>query len=106
MPERLDRVQVVSWNGTVVETTTAGRDAVFRQLIRHAEDVGHELRTYGLLAFATAVDASGPVNLDRYDAASVLSAIRALAEQAGGVNHLEPGLAELQRVLDRELRAA
>jgi hypothetical protein len=103
--ERRDRVQVVTWNGTVVEITSAGRDAIAAQLIRHREDVTYETRVYGLEAFLMA-DANDPVNLDRSDAASVIVAINVLAERAGGARHLEPGVAELQRKLDTELRAA
>jgi len=99
VPEQSARVRVVSYNGTVVEISSAGRDAIVAQLNRL------ELSVSALRAFERG-GASGPVNLDQRGEASVIDAISALAKRVGGDSHLEPGVAKLQRTLREELHAA
>jgi hypothetical protein len=82
-----------------VEISWASRKAIVHEL--H----GLELSAVALRAFETA-GASRPVQLDRRSIAAVIDAINVLAERAGGVRHLEPGVAKLQRKLSKELRAA
>jgi len=99
VPERTDRVQVATTRHGSVEISWASRKAIVHEL--H----GLELSAIALRAFETA-GASRPVQLDRRSIAAVIDAINVLAERAGGVRHLEPGVAKLQRKLSKELRAA
>jgi hypothetical protein len=98
VPEGHDRVPVVTSNGTLVEISIASRDAIVAWM-QHRERMES-----AICAFETA-SGSGAVDLDWRDGAAVLDAIRALEERVGGAGHLEPGVAELQRTLDREWRA-
>jgi hypothetical protein len=98
VPERLDRVEVATRDGSV-EISWAGRKAIVHEL--H----GLELSAVALRAFEEA-GASRPVQLDRLSIAAVIDAINLLARRAGGVRHLEPGVAKLQRKLIKELHAA
>jgi hypothetical protein len=98
VPERLDRVQVATRHGSV-EISWASRKAIVHEL--H----GLELSAVALRAFESA-GASRSVQLDRLSIAAVIDAINLLAKRAGGVSHLEPGLAKLRRKLIEELDAA
>jgi hypothetical protein len=98
VPGRIDRVLVVTRYGSV-EISWASRAAIVHEL--H----GLELSAVALRAFEAA-GASRPVQLDRPSIAAVIDAINVLAERAGGVRHLEPGVAKLQRKLIKELRTA
>ncbi len=99
------RIQVVTCNGSVVEISSASREAIVAQLQRHRQEVGFELRIEALDAFERA-GASGPVKLGRDDLASLIDAINALAERVGGASQLESGVGELQRKIVKELRPA
>ena len=98
VPERLDRVQVATGQGSV-EISWASGAAIVRELHQN------ELAGAALRAFEAA-GASRPVQLERSTWAAVIDAINVLAERAGGVRHLEPGVAKLQRTLTTELHAA
>lgn len=98
VPQHLDRVRVATRHGSV-EISWAGSQAIVHVLHQN------ELSRTALRAFE-AVGASQPVQLDRMGIANVIDAINVLAEKAGGVRHLEPGLAKLQRELTKELYAA
>jgi hypothetical protein len=98
VPECLDRVQVATRHGGV-EISWASRKAIVHEL--H----GPELSAAALRTFEE-VGASRRVQLDRLSIATVIDAINVLAERAGGVRHLEPGVAKLQRKLIKELHAA
>ena len=87
VPERIDRVQVTTRHGSV-EISWASRQAIVHEL--H----GLELSAVALRAFE-ATGTSRPVQLDRLSIAVVIDAINVLAGVAGGVRHLEPGVASL-----------
>jgi hypothetical protein len=107
MPEPVDRIEVVTSTGSVVEISSASREAVVQQLQRfkeHGEQYGEDMAWPTRRAFEAA-GSSGPINLDRRAIAGVIDAINALAERAGGADHLGAGLAELQRMLMAEFLA-
>ena len=82
-----------------VEISWASRQAIVH-LLHQNELSGPALRAF------EAAGASRPVQLDRLSIAAVIDAINVLAERAGGVRHLESGVAKLQRKLKKELYAA
>jgi hypothetical protein len=95
----------VTSEGTVVQITSAGREAIVAQLHRADEQVGFELPIYKTLQAFESAGATGCVRLRGRDDAAVLDAIRNLAERTGGERHLEPGIANLHRTLVEELNA-
>jgi hypothetical protein len=105
VPERVGLVQVVTSNGTVVEITSANRDAIVAQL-RRQEMSNPELSFSSALRAFEQAGESGHIGLDRRDEANVIDTINALAERVGGASHLDPGVANLHRTLVKELLAA
>jgi hypothetical protein len=82
-----------------VEIPWASRQAIVHVLHQN------ELSGPALRAFES-VGASRPDQLDRLGIAAVIDAINVLAEEAGGVRHLEPVVAKLRRELNKELSEA
>ncbi len=105
VPERLGLVQVVTCDGTVVEITSANREAIVAQLRRHEMSNPEVSSSSALRAFEAAGE-TGQVALDRGEEANLIETINALAERAGGASHLDPGVANLHRTLVKELLAA
>jgi|SRR5579862_1313775 len=105
VPERLGLVQVVTCDGTVVEITSANREAIVVQLRRQEMSDPEFSSAAALRAFEEAGE-SGYVNLDRRDEVNVIETINALAERADGAGELDPGVANLRRTLVKELYAA
>jgi hypothetical protein len=104
VPKRLDRVQVVTCEGTVVEISSAGREEIVAAL-RRWEESGHELSFYLVLDAFESAGESGRVSLDSWKEANLIDTIRGPAEQLGGESHLDPGVAQLYRTLLKELHA-